>query len=281
MVDILDDWIPRLLLLAGVLGAIMLAVGPPETLGLGTPDDPVPSESQETPHAVFLINEDPYNYEAHETVPPFAERLRDDHGYEVTVLEAEGELPAVHFPDLEVLEEADVVVVFFRRAALPSGQMETFKSYLEDGQPLVGVRTANHAFSVRDEEAIPETYESWWEFVPEILGAENRGYGPGEKGTEVAVAEGTEEHPILDGIDSRQWLSAGNIYHTAPLLDDDANVLLTGTIEGTDEPVEPIAWTRRSGASKVFYTSLGYPDDFETPQFRKLLTNALEWAVDD
>lgn len=237
------------------------------------------STSPTGPHIVFLINEDPHNYEAHETVPLFAERLEEEYDYRVTVVEAEGDLPALRFPNLDVLSKADLLVIFFRRAALPVEQLERIKNYLDGGRPLVGIRTANHAFSVRDAERseIPEAYEDWWGFVPDILGCTNKGYGPPEEGTEVSVAEGAAGHPILDGFQPTEWHSDGVLYHVAPLLDEEATVLLTGSIE---EAEEPIAWTRMAGDSRVFYTSLGYPDDFEQPAFRSLLINGIAWALE-
>jgi type 1 glutamine amidotransferase len=235
------------------------------------------SSAGEKPHVVFLISEDPDNYGAHMTIPPFAEILQKEEGYLVTVLQGEGERKAYNFPGLEVLSEADLVVIFCRRLALPKEQMDRIKNHLKQGKPLVGIRTANHAFSVR-EENIPAGYEDWWEFVPDILGAENRGYGPTELGTDVEVAPGAQDHPILEGFKPSEWHSEGNIYHVAPLLDKEAVVLLTG--KAGDEITEPIAWTRYSEGSRVFYTSLGYPKDFEVPQFRKLLTKGIKWALD-
>jgi type 1 glutamine amidotransferase len=52
---------------------------------------------------------------------------------------------------------------------------------------------------------------------------------------------------------------------------------LLGTIP--DQPPEPVAWTNRYKNSRVFYTSLGHPDDFKSPEFRKLLINAVFWAM--
>ncbi len=34
------------------------------------------------------------------------------------------------------------------------------------------------------------------------------------------------------------------------------------------------------GTSRVFYTSLGHPGDFENASFRRLLRNAVFWALD-
>ncbi len=231
-------------------------------------------EQNEKPHIVFLISEDPLNYQAHKTMPKFADMLTDKLDFTITVLQGKGDLGSFHFPGLEILSEADLVIVFFRRIALKHEQMEIIKNYLNKGKPLVGIRTANHAFSVRDE--VSDGYESWWDFVPDILGCENRGYGAVEFGTEVAVTPEAIGHDILDRFEPASWHSTGNIYHAAPLLDEEATVLLTGKADGK---VEPIAWTRFADRSRIFYTSLGYPDDFKLPQFRRLLINAIYWAL--
>jgi type 1 glutamine amidotransferase len=34
------------------------------------------------------------------------------------------------------------------------------------------------------------------------------------------------------------------------------------------------------GKSRIFYTSLGHPDDFQNPTFRKLLLHGLCWALE-
>jgi type 1 glutamine amidotransferase len=34
------------------------------------------------------------------------------------------------------------------------------------------------------------------------------------------------------------------------------------------------------GKSRVFYTSLGHPDDFSSEDFNRLLGNAVLWALD-
>ncbi|NOR66364.1 MAG: nicotinamidase, partial [Woeseiaceae bacterium] len=53
--------------------------------------------------------------------------------------------------------------------------------------------------------------------------------------------------------------------------------LLIGTIP--DKGSEPVAWTNKYGKSRVFYTSLGHPDDFKNEHFRTLLINAVFWAI--
>ena len=55
--------------------------------------------------------------------------------------------------------------------------------------------------------------------------------------------------------------------------------LLVGTIPG--EASEPIAWTNTYGPkrARIFYTSMGDPDDFKNPEFRRLLLNSIAWAL--
>lgn len=236
------------------------------------------AKSTKKPHIVFLISEDPNNYEAHKTIPQFAEVLRRDHGYKVSVLLGEGERTAFRFPGLDVLPDADLLVVFARRLALSHQQMNLIKNYLKAGKPLVGIRTANHAFTLAGSEVPKAGYESWAGFVAEVLGCQNRGYGPTTLGTDVAAAPGQEAHPILKGVEPEQWHSIGNVYYVAPLLDQKATVLLTGK---AGDKTEPIAWTRMADKSRVFYTSLGYPADFEVKQFQNLLINGINWALDN
>jgi hypothetical protein len=233
------------------------------------------SVAAQGPHVVFLVSspKDADSYEAARTIPPFAEKIRSEAGFRTTVLEAVGPSSASRFPGIEAVSEADLLVVFCRRIGLQPEELSRIKNHVAAGRPLVGIRTANHAFSVRDK--VPAGYAAWWEFVADVLGSENRGYGPTEAGTRVAVVREAAGHPILDGFPAT-WQSKGNLYLTAPLIDRQAAVLLTGTADGR---TEPIAWTRMAGKSRVFYTSLGHPADFEVPHFQTLLVNAIRWAL--
>src|SRR5262245_28087480 len=56
-----------------------------------------------------------------------------------------------------------------------------------------------------------------------------------------------------------------------------ATPLLTATWPGANETD---AWTNTYKGGRIFYTTLGHPGDFDTPQFRKLLVNAVFWALD-
>lgn len=238
-----------------------------------TPINHKPNTLNKKPHLVFLITEDPDNYEAHKTIPVFAEMLRKKMGYDVTVLLGTGSRGAYTYPNFDVVAKADLLVVFARRIALPHAQMNSLKNYLKEGKPLVGIRTANHAFTARDK--IEEGFEDWPAFVADILGCENRGYGPVGPGISVLVNPGELNNDIVKDCPV-QWHSNGNVYLIKPLLDTTANVLLTGR---SNDITEPVAWTRIAGKSRVFYTSLGYPEDFKSEAFTNLLINAMKWAL--
>lgn len=226
------------------------------------------------PKIVFLITEDPDNYEAHKTIPAFAEMLRKKHGYETRVLLGSGAHGAYRYNNFEMILEANVLVVFARRIALPQEQITLLKRYLENGKPLIGIRTANHAFTARTN--IAAGFEDWPGFVPEILGCDNHGYGPVAPGTDVSVVRQSANHQILQNVQPTQWHSKGNLYLVAPLLDTNATILLQGKVNHINQPV---AWTRTAGKSRIFYTSLGFPDDFKSTPFTTLLANAILWSL--
>ena len=74
----------------------------------------------------------------------------------------------------------------------------------------------------------------------------------------MTVAEGAKDHPILAGVRA-PFTSEGSLYRSSPLARS-ATLLLVGTVPGK-EP-EPVAWTNTYKKARVFYTSLGHPDDF-------------------
>lgn len=229
------------------------------------------------PHIVFLISDDPLNYNAQVTIPSFADSLQKSGLFKTTVLKGQGKHESYRFDGLEVIGKADVLVVFFRRSALSHRQMDLVKSYIRSGKSVVGIRSADHGFSMRGELAA-EGYEGWWGFVPDILGHEYKGHDSDDLGTVITFNSPNAGHPILLGIPAtKEWKSRGGTYRVSPLIDPKSVVLLEGSNPTLKEPV---AWTRLNDyGGKVFYTSLGYPTDFAEPRFRLLLANALKWAA--
>lgn len=220
------------------------------------------------PHVVLVVYED--EYRAAESVPPFAQYLRDRFGYRCTVLLGQ---PKSGIHGLEQLAAADALVLYVRRHPLPKEQMAFIRRYLEAGKPLVALRTCSHAFSLRDK--APVGLDSWPEFDRDVLGGNYHDHYKAGPPTKIAAAAGAAGHPILAGVQLGQWSSTASLYKVLPLAAGTTE-LLTGTSE---HHVEPVAWTHTYRGGRVFYTSLGDARDFQTPQFHTLLVNALHWAM--
>ena len=86
-------------------------------------------------------------------MPAMAKILAQRHGFHCTVLFSidpkSGEIdPKVdnNIPGLDALKDADLMVVFTRFRHLPEEQMAKFVDYVNSGRPVIGIRTATHAF---------------------------------------------------------------------------------------------------------------------------------------
>ena len=166
-------------------------------------------------------------------------------------------------PSLEVLETTDVVVVFTRRLRIEGENLERFKAYSQAGRPIIGIRTASHA------------YQNWLEFDAEVLGGSYQGhFGHGPR-CHVEIIGGQENHPILESIPN--FDAFGSLYKNSANAEDVTVLMNAKTSEGNQEPV---TWVRRHNGGRVFYTSLGHQDDFRLEGFLRLLANALFWVTE-
>ncbi len=233
-------------------------------------------------HIVFMVGEQ--EYKTRETLPVFAKAELDPAKYRVTFIEASPEKPN-EFPGLtDALQDADLLFLSVRRRTPPRAELEAVRRHLENGKPLVGIRTACHAFALRGSEREAELagrgLAAWQEFDPEVLGGHYTGhYAAGPK-ARISIAPGAESDPLLRGIPVDDLPGNGSLYKVSPV-QSSAHVLLMGTIPG--EKPEPVAWTHLYGAKKtrIFYTSLGHPDDFKNPAFRRLLVHGIQWALNE
>ncbi len=226
---------------------------------------------------LMVIGEDEYQTER--TLPAFAAQELEPRGFEVRFVHAD---PADvnRFPGLaEAVAKADLVLVSVRRRTPPRPELDALHGYLAAGKPLVGIRTACHAFALRDPHTPPADGGAVWpEFDHDVIGGHYTGHHGDGPGVALAVAPGAAQHPALRGVDENRLEGHGSLYRVSPLVTSTTPLLL-GSIPA--QPSEPVAWTNtpRLGHSRVFYTSLGHPADFENPAFRKLLVNGICWGV--
>jgi nicotinamidase-related amidase/type 1 glutamine amidotransferase len=221
-------------------------------------------------HVVILSAEREYKTE--QTLPVFAlKHLGKD--YRVTFVFADAE-DRNKLPGLEAIKTADVLLVSARRRTPSKQQLKLVRDHIAAGKPIVGIRTANHAFCLRKGEP-KEGLDQWLEFDAEVIGGSyTNHHGNGPKTT---IKPGSQAHPILNDIDVKSLVGNGSLYIVSPLAKS-ATALLTGSIP--NKKSEPIAWTNKTKhGGKVFYTSLGHIDDFKLPAFNQLLKNAIDWSV--
>ena len=210
------------------------------------------------PHIVLLSGESLYGSAT--TLPSFAKRLGQEHGYRCTVIVRKEEH---RFPSLDSLVQADLVIVFARRMQLPAEQLGLVKQYIESGKPVIGLRTASHAI------------QNWLEFDKLVLGGNYQGHHKNNLSGNASIVPAAKGHPILDGV-AAEFKMGGSLYKNTTLARA-AKPLLSGAVEG--HPAEPVAWTHSYKGNRTFYTSLGHADDFANPNFHKLVTNAIAWCL--
>lgn len=231
------------------------------------------------PDVAIVVSEP--EYETVRTLPAFAHRhlSRDFHIHQTLNHDASKN----SIDGLKMLDDAEVVILSIWRQTLPADQLLRIRQYIESGKSIVAIRTSSHAFASRNGKA-PDGHVLWAEFDREVLGGHYRGHlgnrvNRGDPATLVTANPKAALHPVLTGVDREEFSVASWLYKMQPL-GEDATGLLFGRLENRDQ-VEPVAWTRTTRhGGKVFYTSLGHPDDFANPQFQRLLSNAVYWAAD-
>jgi type 1 glutamine amidotransferase len=228
-------------------------------------------DGETRPRAVFLIGDDEYKTET--TLPAFARKELEPLGIRCTFVIADPKTPH-DFKGTEALDDADLMVLSVRRRAPTAGEMAIIRKYLAAGKPLVGIRTACHAFDTRGK--APAGHAEWTTFDPDILGGHYTNHYPGDLHPQISLAPTDKTHAIVRDVET-PFTSNGSLYKTSPLAAS-TQALLLGTVQG--HPAEPVAWINGNRSSRVFYTSLGHPSDFEQPSFRRLLRNAIFWALD-
>lgn len=258
-------------------------------------------------HIVLVSGDEEYRSE--ETLPQLGKILARRHGFKCTVLFAidpkTGEInpdKKDNIPGLEALDTADLMVLFTRLRQLPDDQMKHIVDYVESGRPIVGLRTATHAF---DNGASKRYGRYGWTgkewnggFGRQVLGETwiSHHGDHGKQSTRGVLAEGVNDHPILRGIKDGDIWGPTDVYGVRLPLPGDSKPLVLGQVlsgmRPTDPPVEgkkndpmmPIAWTKtyspaEGTSARTFTTTMGASQDFANEGVRRLVVNACFWAA--
>jgi len=261
-------------------------------------------QAAEKPHVVFVTGDDEYRSE--ESMPMLAKILKRDYGFKVTIcysLDEAGNIAPGNqksISGLEALGDADLMVLYTRFRDLPPEQFQHFLNYVKTGKPIVGFRTATHAFLFRDSKS---PYRDWNnKKIAELVGqrwiTHHGHFGDGhEYLTKVTIDDAAKDHPILRGV--KPYKAYSWLYHVhggsdGHKLAGDSQPLLTGhSLKSGHEKQgnlakfpksNPVAWTKTyAGADgkkgRVFFTTTAHPFDFKDPNVRRLALNGILWSL--
>lgn len=242
-------------------------------------------------------------YRSEEALPQLGKILAKHHGFAATVLfpiNPETKLIDPNYssniPGLEALDKADLMIIATRFRELPDDQMQHIVDYINAGKPVIGLRTATHAFNYSGKSE--SKFKDWgynsgkWKggFGQQVLGdtwISHHGQH-GSQSTRGVIHPKAESHPILRGV--KDVWGPTDVYGIKNLVGD-ATVLLDGQVlkgmKPSDEavngpvnsPMMPLAWVKDyqapSGkAGKAFCTTMGAATDLPSEGFRRLLVNA-------
>ena len=243
-------------------------------------------------HIVLVSGDEEYRSE--ESAPMFAKILSERHGFDTTVLFAWSTDGAYIDPNnasgvvgWEKLGLADLMIIGTRMRRLTPETIEHLGAYLNAGKPVIGYRTATHAF--KGKESIGDIPAGQWGL--KILGETWVNHHGKHKvqGARGVIEKGQEEHSILNSV--KDVFGPSDVYGVKHLTDKDT-VLLRGAVTETldpasknvegpkNDPMMALAWlhTYKSPDGKAeggaFCTTMGASVDFLSEDLRRLVVNA-------
>jgi type 1 glutamine amidotransferase len=284
------------------VGALLFAAGFLSPVGPSAPgadESRTTSASQPVPRVVFVTGDEEYRSE--ESMPMLARILKRDYRFDVVVCYALAKNGTIdpnnleNIAGLDALENADLLVMFTRFRKLPDDQLRRIVRFAESGKPMVGFRTATHAFRYGTGPHAAVMDEAWPQKVFGQKWITHHGhFGDGhELLTDVSINPEFRDHPILKGV--TPFLAYSWLYHVeggGDRLSGECQRLLFGEAKKTSHQDElrrfpitnPVAWTKTAGTAsglpaRVFFTTLGHPYDFKQEPMRKLALNGILWAL--
>lgn len=203
-------------------------------------------------HIVFISGDEEYRSE--EALSQLAKIMNVHHGFKTTVLYAQDPAnPGIidanysyNIPGLDALDTADMMVIFTRFRALPDDQMQHIDTYLKSGKPVLGIRTATHAFNFdADSDSSFKHYSNGYDgektewkdgFGRLVLGEKwiNHHGHHKHQSTRGLIAEGASSHPITNGIKDGDIWGPTDVYGVRFPLPGDAQAIILGQVVDRD-----------------------------------------------
>lgn len=243
-------------------------------------------------HIVLVSGDEEYRSE--ESMPMLAKILSNHHGFDTTVLFSWSKDGTYIDPNngagivgWEKLDSADLMIIGTRFRAYTPETVKHLGAFLNAGKPVVGFRTATHAFNGggkmggigAGEWGLKVLGEKWVNHH----GAHKR------QGARGVIEKGQEKHPVLNSVSD--VFAPSDVYGVRHLTDNDT-ILLRGAVTetldpkskpvegGKNDPMMPFAWLHTYESpdgktkGKSFCTTAGASIDFLSEDLRRLIVNA-------
>ena len=198
-------------------------------------------------------------YDAAKSFAEFKTFLEKKHGMECTASLGGN---SKTLDNLDALKNADLLLIFARRLALPEDQMAILRAHWEKGKPIVAMRTSSHAFQPADNEI----------FDKKVLGGDYKGSGSYTAPFKAITAPGQADHPVLKKVGA---INSKGYYGNGKLA---ADAIVLQIVETDRKTPQPVTWAHTYNGGRTIYTSMGTPEDFQNDDFRNLLVNAIRWT---
>ena len=185
-------------------------------------------------------------YRSEEYMPVLGKILAERHGFKCTVVfpvdPATGEINpkyAKNIPGIEALDSADLMIIGTRFRALPDEQMKHVDDFLKAGKPVIGLRTATHAFNGLKAPWDKYNYnykgdaKEWSQgFGRLVLGETwiNHHGNHKSESTRALFAPGAQGNPLLNGIADGEIWTPTDVYGVRLPLPGDSKPLLLGQV---------------------------------------------------
>jgi hypothetical protein len=245
-------------------------------------------------HIVLISGDEEYRSE--ETMPMLGKILSQKHGFKCTVLFAFGPDGAEYIDSnnqkglrgLDALDSADLMIIATRFRHPDAKQAKHIATFLDAGKPVIGLRTATHAFQGGEKIGGDLTCD---QFGLKILGEQWVSHHGKHKveGARSVLEPDAEHNTILNGVSD--IFAPSDVYGVTHLTDADT-ILLRGAItesldpeskiladDDRNKPMQPLAWlhpyTAPNGKTgHSFCTTAGASLDFVDEDLRRLIINA-------
>ncbi len=257
-------------------------------------------------HIVLVSGDEEYRSE--EALPQLAKILSQRHGFRCTQLFSQKRDTAEidpdergYIPGLGALADADMLVLFTRFRRLADEDMQHIRDFVAAGKPLLGIRTATHAFAYEKDSKSVHAAWTWNNadgsggFGRQILGETwiSHHGRHGSESTRGVIPEPMRSHPILRGV--KDVWGPTDVYGIRSL-PADAQVLLEGAVldgmtsdsqpvaDERNNPRTPICWLRQrqlenGQVQRIVASTIGAAIDLQSEHLRRLFINACYWGM--